>query len=217
MRAPRWKGGECHVLQHTLARGQARIRAEEAPGMKSPAGSRSRPRHLTIADVCDELGVARSTFSDWRAKGAAPKCLSLPNGEIRVRRVGLDAWLAASKMGWHDTVDIRRSRMDDPHRLWFTQQVLKGPMERRRPPTFQDTQDCQAGGLIPIHPPVSREIGRSLRLDVRPAAFGHAHPIRPLLVDPRAISRRREVERGFSSPPAEHSRGFDDDHDVACP
>ena len=51
------------------------------------------PRHLTIADVCDELGVARSTFYDWRAKGAAPKSLKLPNGEIRVRRVDLDAWL----------------------------------------------------------------------------------------------------------------------------
>jgi hypothetical protein len=31
------------------------------------------PRHLTLAEVCDELGVARSTFNDWRAKGRAPK------------------------------------------------------------------------------------------------------------------------------------------------
>ena len=67
--------------------------------MRPPPGSNSRSRHLTIADVCDELGVARSTFYDWRAKGAAPKCFKLPNGEIRVRRVDLDAWLLTLENG----------------------------------------------------------------------------------------------------------------------
>lgn len=51
--------------------------------------------HLTIADVCAELGVARSTFYDWRAKGTSPTCLRLPNGELRIRRDHLDAWLAS--------------------------------------------------------------------------------------------------------------------------
>jgi predicted DNA-binding transcriptional regulator AlpA len=50
-------------------------------------------KHLTIADVCDELDVARSTFYDWRAKGRAPRCIKLPNGELRIRRGDLDAWL----------------------------------------------------------------------------------------------------------------------------
>lgn len=49
---------------------------------------------LTIAQVCDELSVSRSTFYDWRAKGRAPRCIKLPNGEIRVRRTELDRWLA---------------------------------------------------------------------------------------------------------------------------
>jgi excisionase family DNA binding protein len=54
----------------------------------------SRPRtHLTIAEVCDELGVSRSTFYDWRAKGRGPRSLRLPNGEIRIRRTELDNWL----------------------------------------------------------------------------------------------------------------------------
>jgi excisionase family DNA binding protein len=48
---------------------------------------------LTIADVCAELNVSRSTFYDWRAKGKAPRCIKLPNGEIRVRRSELDRWL----------------------------------------------------------------------------------------------------------------------------
>ena len=50
---------------------------------------------LTIAQVCEELNVSRSTFYDWRAKGRAPRCIKLPNGEIRVRRTELDRWLAA--------------------------------------------------------------------------------------------------------------------------
>jgi excisionase family DNA binding protein len=49
---------------------------------------------LTIPQVCEELNVSRSTFYDWRAKGKAPRCLKLPNGEIRVRRNELDRWLA---------------------------------------------------------------------------------------------------------------------------
>jgi predicted DNA-binding transcriptional regulator AlpA len=51
------------------------------------------PRHLTIADVCAELGVARSTFYDWRAAKKAPRCIKLPNGDIRIRRVDLERWL----------------------------------------------------------------------------------------------------------------------------
>ena len=50
-------------------------------------------KHLTITDVCDELNVARSTFYDWRAKGRAPRCIKLPNGELRIRRAELDTWL----------------------------------------------------------------------------------------------------------------------------
>jgi predicted DNA-binding transcriptional regulator AlpA len=41
------------------------------------------------------LGISRSTFYDWRAKGRAPKCIKLPNGEIRVRRGELDRWLTS--------------------------------------------------------------------------------------------------------------------------
>lgn len=49
--------------------------------------------HLTIAELCAELGVARSTFYDWRAARKAPKCIKLPNGEIRIRRTDLERWL----------------------------------------------------------------------------------------------------------------------------
>jgi excisionase family DNA binding protein len=50
--------------------------------------------HLTMDQVCAELNVSRSTFYDWRAKGKAPRCIKLPNGDIRIRRSELERWLA---------------------------------------------------------------------------------------------------------------------------
>ncbi|MGP4099835.1 helix-turn-helix transcriptional regulator [Nonomuraea sp. KM90] len=50
---------------------------------------------MTVADFCAELGIARSTFYDWRAKGRAPRCLKLPNGDLRIRRTDYDRWLAS--------------------------------------------------------------------------------------------------------------------------
>ncbi len=56
--------------------------------------SSNRARMLTVQDFCEEVGVSRSTFYDWRAKGRAPRCLKLPNGEIRIRRTEADRWLS---------------------------------------------------------------------------------------------------------------------------
>jgi excisionase family DNA binding protein len=50
-------------------------------------------KHLSIADVCAELGISKSTFYDWRAARKAPPCLKLPNGSIRIRRTDLERWL----------------------------------------------------------------------------------------------------------------------------
>ncbi|GAA0720728.1 helix-turn-helix domain-containing protein [Dactylosporangium roseum] len=65
--------------------------------MTTPAPRRAQPKvargHLTVADVCEELGITRSTFYDWRAKRKAPPCLKLPNGDIRIRRAAFENWL----------------------------------------------------------------------------------------------------------------------------
>jgi predicted DNA-binding transcriptional regulator AlpA len=55
---------------------------------------RSTDRHMTIEDVCADLGIARSTFYDWRAKQKAPPCFKLPNGELRIKREDYDDWLS---------------------------------------------------------------------------------------------------------------------------
>jgi excisionase family DNA binding protein len=54
----------------------------------------ARPEdRLTIAQLCQELGISRSTFYEWRAKGRAPRCIKLPNGQIRIRRAEFERWL----------------------------------------------------------------------------------------------------------------------------
>jgi predicted DNA-binding transcriptional regulator AlpA len=53
---------------------------------------------LTLAEVCAELRVERSTFYDWRAKGRAPKCSKLPNGELRILRRDLDEWFESRRV-----------------------------------------------------------------------------------------------------------------------
>jgi excisionase family DNA binding protein len=47
---------------------------------------------LTVAEVCAELKVSRSTFYEWKAKGIAPRWRKLPNGELRISRADLDKW-----------------------------------------------------------------------------------------------------------------------------
>ena len=59
----------------------------------TPRASRTTRTRLTIADICTDLGVSRSTFYDWRAKGRAPRCIKLPNGDIRINRAEYERWL----------------------------------------------------------------------------------------------------------------------------
>jgi excisionase family DNA binding protein len=49
--------------------------------------------HLTVAEVCAEPGVSRSTFYDWRAARKAPPCLKLPDGDLRIKRADFKRWL----------------------------------------------------------------------------------------------------------------------------
>lgn len=53
----------------------------------------SARRNLKLPEVLDELGMSRAAFYRLRARGQAPKCIKLPNGQLRIRRGDLDAWL----------------------------------------------------------------------------------------------------------------------------
>jgi predicted DNA-binding transcriptional regulator AlpA len=72
--------------------------AQDVPrGRRSTSHARIGTRAaelLKLDEVYAELGgIARSTFHDWRAKGKAPRCIKLPNGDLRVRRSELERWL----------------------------------------------------------------------------------------------------------------------------
>jgi predicted DNA-binding transcriptional regulator AlpA len=53
----------------------------------------ARDEMLKLSEVITELRISKSTFYDWRAKGRAPRCLKLPNGDLRVRRSELARFL----------------------------------------------------------------------------------------------------------------------------
>ncbi|MFJ5849252.1 helix-turn-helix transcriptional regulator [Streptomyces sp. NPDC092903] len=53
----------------------------------------ARPTMLKLPEVLNEIGMSRAAFYRLRARGNAPKLLKLPNGQLRVRRSDLDAWL----------------------------------------------------------------------------------------------------------------------------
>ena len=54
-------------------------------------------KHLTVPELCEELGISKSTFYDWRAARKAPPCIKLPNGGIRVRRIDFEQWLESRR------------------------------------------------------------------------------------------------------------------------
>lgn len=49
--------------------------------------------NITVIELCQELGIGRSTFYEWRAKHRGPRCIKFPNGELRIRRTDFVAWL----------------------------------------------------------------------------------------------------------------------------
>jgi excisionase family DNA binding protein len=68
------------------------------PRAAVPPPRRDPDEKLTLAEVCEELKITRSTFYDWRAKGRAPVCSKLPNGEVRIVRRDLDAWYKSRRV-----------------------------------------------------------------------------------------------------------------------
>ena len=59
-----------------------------------------RDELLTISQLLALLGnVPRRTFYRWRETGKAPEALRLPNGELRIWRSDLDAWLKRLREG----------------------------------------------------------------------------------------------------------------------
>jgi predicted DNA-binding transcriptional regulator AlpA len=49
---------------------------------------------MSVPEILEALGgVSRDTFYKWRQTGKGPRCFSLPNGELRCKRVDFLTWL----------------------------------------------------------------------------------------------------------------------------
>ncbi|GAB3402900.1 helix-turn-helix transcriptional regulator [Flindersiella endophytica] len=53
----------------------------------------TKEKLITLAELLDMLGIARSSYNDWQAKGRAPRRVKLPNGQIKFRPSDLTRWL----------------------------------------------------------------------------------------------------------------------------
>ena len=82
------------VASNLVAGAAPQRRGVVMPGANQDRGAREQDK-LTIAQACADLGISRRTFYEWRAKNRAPRCITLPNGSLRVRRSEYQRWLAA--------------------------------------------------------------------------------------------------------------------------
>ena len=64
-----------------------------------PTPIRGQRDKLTVREILEDLAdedgkpLARSTWEEWRTKGTGPKCIKLPNGQLRIRRAEYERWL----------------------------------------------------------------------------------------------------------------------------
>ena len=54
---------------------------------------------LSVAEVCEFLGISKSTFYKWRQIGEAPESRRLPNGDLRIREDWLVEFLMSLPEG----------------------------------------------------------------------------------------------------------------------
>ena len=52
---------------------------------------------ITVAEICEALGISKRTFYEWKAKGRAPETHKMPNGELRVEPAEYERWLKSLK------------------------------------------------------------------------------------------------------------------------
>ena len=62
-------------------------------GPSRPETTMSKRRRWTVAEFCAEWDISKRTFHEWRAKGRAPDCIKIPNGELRIEQTDYDVWV----------------------------------------------------------------------------------------------------------------------------
>jgi predicted DNA-binding transcriptional regulator AlpA len=71
--------------------------APTRPAPSRPEAGASGRRKWTVKEFCAEWEISKRTFHEWRAKGRAPDCIKLPNGELRITQADYDTWVTTCR------------------------------------------------------------------------------------------------------------------------
>lgn len=69
---------------------------------RNRASQKGRTTIMTVDDVCQQLGIARSTFYEWLRDGRGPRSYRLPNGARRLFSTDVQEWLDSLAEGGVD-------------------------------------------------------------------------------------------------------------------
>ncbi len=69
--------------------------------------------HLTVVEFCEEVGIGRSTFYDWRTKDRALDASSCPMVSFEFAAPSMSAGWTRSKKGPLNAADVRRPHLRD--------------------------------------------------------------------------------------------------------
>jgi hypothetical protein len=107
---------------------------------------------LDVAQMCDRLGVSRSTWDKWRARGETPRLAKLPNGGLRTNEGDLPARLISAhpqKICVSSLSDRRKSR--PTANPWVVRWSVDGRLKARSFPSKAMAERFRADLIIAAH------------------------------------------------------------------
>lgn len=69
-----------------------------------------RRERMTVKQFCEEYGISRRTWEDWRVRGVTPPYRKLHNGKLIMFRDDVEAWFELLPSGGMDLRALRRGK-----------------------------------------------------------------------------------------------------------
>lgn len=68
---------------------------------------------MTVKQFCEEFGISRRTWEDWRVRGVTPPYRKLHNGKLIMFRDDVEAWFDSLPSGGMSPSDLERAKARD--------------------------------------------------------------------------------------------------------
>lgn len=65
---------------------------------------------MTVKQFCEEYGISRRTWEDWRVRGVTPPYRKLHNGKLIMFRDDVEAWFELLPGGGMDLRALKRAK-----------------------------------------------------------------------------------------------------------